>query len=196
MIAWRAWRPAEPRGRRGGRSGRRAVAEPKKVVHTADGPERPDLAAELIRRREIDQKAHVSLIRGDRPSAAQVEWADAVVRHNTEWLETLVAEHGWPGFRLVGVEASHAARMLAQHADRRPELQRYWLTLLAVVVGSGDAEREDLAHLEDRVATYECRAQRHGAQRHAVDGGRFRLTPLTDGRINEYHTAAWSGYTW
>lgn len=118
----------------------------------------------------------------------------AVDAGNTVWLERVVAAYGWPGIGLVGEKAADAAWLLAQHADRRPELQRRWLRLLRVAVAAGDASPRNLAYLEDRVAAQERRPQRHGTQWWGRRGGRLGLAPLEDPRrVNEYRAAVGLG---
>ena len=173
-----------------------------------NAPQRPDLAAELARRQDVDQKARAFAI-GDQPTDAEIDWMRQVDQDNTAWLESAVAEHGWPGFRLVGAQGASSAWLLAQHADRRPELQRCWLTLLEAAVQAGDASHKDLAYLQDRVATHERIPQRHGTQ-WLGSGGKSALAPLADPRrVNEYRAAvgldplndheiaaAWQSYPW
>lgn len=153
--------------------------------------EQPDLAAELIHRAGAGQQARNYFFRGEQPTDAERERVREVDRDNTARLEQIVDQYGWPGHRLVGSEASHAAWLLAQHADRRPELQRNWLPLLRTAVHAGDADPSCLAYLEDRVAMANRRPQRHGTQwRAAHRGGQLRLLPLEDPqRVNEHRAA-------
>lgn len=152
-------------------------------------PQRPDLAEELLRRAEADQQARSFFDQDTRPTDAQIEHCQAVDADNTAWLEAIVTEHGWPGIRLVGEQGAHRAWLLAQHADRRPDLQQSWLALLHAAVEAGDADPGDLAYLEDRVATHQSIPQRHGTQWIGIDG-HSRLAPLADPqRVNEFRAA-------
>lgn len=187
------------------------VSEQKAAMSARQPPQRPDLAAELVRRADIDQQARGFVIRGDEPTEAEVEHLHRVDEDNTAWLEAVVNEHGWPGFCLVGEKGANAAWLLAQHADQRPELQRRWLPLLRAAVEAGDADPSVLAYLDDRVALADRRPQRHGTQRIGLDRDKVHLAPLEDPqRVNEYRQAvglnpltddeinkAWSAYpTW
>ncbi|MFD0537172.1 DUF6624 domain-containing protein [Actinomadura luteofluorescens] len=78
--------------------------------------------------------------------------------------------HGWPGVAAVGPEAAHAAWLLAQHADRRPRLQRTFLEAMRGAVEAGDADRKDLAYLEDRVRVNAGRPQLYGTQYGMTEG--------------------------
>jgi hypothetical protein len=87
--------------------------------------------------------------------------------------------HGWPGIATVGAEAAHAAWVLAQHADRRPQVQRAFLEALRGAVAEGDADRKDLAYLEDRVRVNAGRPQVYGTQYGMTEAG-FGPRPIED----------------
>lgn len=138
------------------------------------------LRDELLRRAERDQRVR-------KPAAARTGqvtilqglrglWTD---RRNTKWLARAVRRHGWPGVAAVGAEAAHAAWLLAQHADRRPHLQRTFLEALRGAVAAGDADRKDLAYLEDRVRVNAGRPQLYGTQ-YGMAGGVFGPRPIED----------------
>lgn len=153
-------------------------------------PQRPDLAAELVRRAEIDQQARGFVFRCDEPTGAEAEHLRRVDEDNTAWLEAVVNAHGWPGVCLVGEKGANAAWLLAQHADQRPELQRRWLPMLRAAVEAGDAEPSLLAYLDDRVALADRRPQQHGTQRIGPNRDEVQLAPLEDPqRVNEYRQA-------
>ena len=77
-------------------------------------------------------------------------------------LRTIVAERGWPGRRMVGDDAAHAAWLVTQHMEAAE--QRRLLPLLEEAVRRGDARAADAALLDDRVRTDEGRPQRYGSQ--------------------------------
>lgn len=135
-----------------------------------------ELANELMRRSDADQAARSAVRRGDRDALARVMQIDD---DNASWLENIVETVGWPGRSQVGDAGSHAAWLLAQHADRRPALQRRCLTLLDEAVASGDASPVDLAHLTDRVLLSSGEEQIYGTQLTARDG-RFAAIRLRD----------------
>ena len=126
-----------------------------------------ELRAELLERASRDQAARRSL-----PSEPDMEqWerlVEPVDRANTARLREIVAEHGWPGHRLVGEEAAHAAWLLAQHAP--PEFQEQCLPLLEDAVAQGDASPADLAYLRDRVLLHRGEPQIYGTQYLIKDG--------------------------
>lgn len=89
-------------------------------------------------------------------------WQDVDQRH-TSVLREIVAEHGWPGHALAGVDGAEAAWLLAQHADLADQQQ--FRPLLATAVRAGDATDKQLAFLDDRLAMREGRRlQRYGTQ--------------------------------
>jgi hypothetical protein len=124
-------------------------------------PLSPDaLRAELLRRAATDQAARAAFA-GGRTEAARLVAMD---EENAQWLETVLDDAGWPGRTRVGDEGAHAAWLIAQHADRRPALQRRCLALLKQAVAAGDASKTDLAYLTDRVLLASGKQQLYGTQ--------------------------------
>jgi hypothetical protein len=98
----------------------------------------------------------------------------------------LIAEHGWPTVSLVGERAAHAAWLLVQHADARPELQERALALMRPLVASGEASGVDVAYLEDRVRVARGDAQLFGTQFGADENGVQRPFAIEDAaRVDE-----------
>jgi hypothetical protein len=132
---------------------------------------RLDLLEELLRRRDADQAARSNLASGapDKRSDAfaRVQQIDA---ENAAWLRNVLTLWRWPGRSLVGDEGSHAAWLLAQHADCDPELQQRGLELLARAVADGEASPGDLAFLTDRVLLASGQTQIYGTQLGMRDG--------------------------
>jgi hypothetical protein len=142
-----------------------------------------DLRAELIARAAADQRARAGLD-PDRPTAEQWEQVAEVDRDNVHWFAPLVAAHGWPGRRTVGVDGAHAAWVIAQHAPAA--YRATWLPKLQAAVRDKDASARDLAYLSDRVATDQERPQRYGTQWLRV-GDMNRLYPLSKpAKVNLY----------
>ncbi|MEV2205066.1 MULTISPECIES: hypothetical protein [unclassified Streptomyces] len=61
-----------------------------------------------------------------------------------------MADHDWPGHRLVGPDAARAAWQLTLHADHEPDLQRAAAQLLRRAAHANDALVQHWAHLHDR----------------------------------------------
>jgi hypothetical protein len=137
------------------------------ALNRARGEALPELRSELAARVAVDQAVQRELgeqIQAGQPVGAAVARRDSVFSANLEWMRVVLAQHGWPGWRLVGNEGSHGAWLLLQHADRDTALQRTALRLLESAVRSGDASASDLAYLTDRVRVAEGRPQVYGTQ--------------------------------
>jgi hypothetical protein len=114
------------------------------------------LRAELLRRVEKDQAARLAEDSG-RYSEVDAE--------NLPWLKELVAERGWPGSSLVGVDGAHAMWLLVQHATGDLAFMRECLDLLTAAVAAGEASITDQAYLTDRVLLlHEGEQQVYGTQ--------------------------------
>jgi hypothetical protein len=129
-----------------------------------------DLRAGLLRRVAPGQEAR----RARDMVAAQRADAD-----NLPWLRQVIAEHGWPGRSDVGDDGSQAAFLLVQHADADPVFQRECLGLLTAAVSQGEASRQHLALLTDRVLVAEGQPQEYGTQLEAR-GGEWAPLPIRD----------------
>jgi hypothetical protein len=132
-----------------------------------DGIVNDALRTELLARAGRDQAARKSLSR-DFDMQQWDQTVEPVDRANTARLREILAEHGWPGNQLVGVEAAHAAWLLAQHAPS--DLQEECLPLLEDAVSRDDASRRDLAYLMDRVLMHRGQPQVYGTQYLEKDG--------------------------
>ena len=123
-----------------------------------------ELRAELLTRREEDQRIRKAGTPGDRLSPQHMEEWRRIDEGNTLWLNDLVDRLGWPGTSLVGEDGSQAAWLFAQHASQHPDLQRKFLGLLRDAVGAGEASPRNLAYLEDRVRVRDGLPQLYGTQ--------------------------------
>ncbi|MDX3075820.1 DUF6624 domain-containing protein [Streptomyces sp. MI02-7b] len=119
-------------------------------------PERPDLGLDLLRCKwRVDEATS--------PGTPAARLA-GVRRENTEILAVIItAGRGWPGHRLVGERAAHAAALIAVET---PDLafQDRVLPLLNEAVRAGDADAKDLALLTDRNFVRHRRPQMFGTQ--------------------------------
>ncbi len=110
----------------------------------------------------------------------------------TERLREILAEHGWPGFDLVGDDGEDAAWTIAQHSDLDPDFQRCALALLEIAVADGQGSPGNLAYLSDRVAVAAGEPQTYGTQVGCGPSGRPKpATPLAEpDRIDELRAEA------
>ena len=96
---------------------------------------------------------------------------EAVHRRNAARLRELLAAHGWPGRSRVGDDGAEAAWLVVQHAIGEPAFQRESLARIREAVARGESPAWQAAMLEDRIAVFEGRPQRHGTQlEHDADG--------------------------
>jgi hypothetical protein len=137
------------------------------------------LRDELLRRAERDQRVREPFDGNKRPTLWRGLFAMWVDRRNTAWLAKVVRLRGWPGAAAFGEDGAHAAWLLAQHADQRPGVQRRFLEAMREAVASGDADRSNLAYLEDRVRVNAGRPQIYGTQYTTTATG-FGPQPIED----------------
>jgi hypothetical protein len=125
------------------------------------------LRTELLARADRDQTARKSLP----PAQRDRQWEQVIApvdRDNTARMRQIVAQYGWPGYALAGVDGAHAAWLLVQHAPAG--FQEECLPLLEDAVAHGDAAPRDLAYLTDRVLMHRGEPQIYGTQYLVVDG--------------------------
>jgi hypothetical protein len=123
----------------------------------------PALRIELLDLRDEDQALRRRIFAGRVGPAEFAELTAQSARHVTR-LKQVLADGRFPGFALVGKEGEEAAFVLAQHADEDRPFQKRYLELAAAAVKAGDANRESVAFLTDRVAVAEGRKQVYGSQ--------------------------------
>jgi hypothetical protein len=128
------------------------------------------LHAELLRRVKRDQAARKAL---------DFQAMQVVDAENLPWLRQVVAERGWPGSSLVGVDGAHAMWLMVQHATDDLPFMRHCLDLLTAAVAAGEASVTDQAFLTDRVLLFEGEQQVYGTQM-ARRGGKWVADNLRD----------------
>jgi hypothetical protein len=139
-----------------------------------------ELRRELAAMADEDQRIRRLATGLDRlPDDLAAEW-ELIDRRNTARFVEIVAEHGWPGRGLVGDDGANAAWLLAQHADRTPDLQRRFLDLLRAAVARNEASAVNLAYLTDRVAVNDGRPQVYGTQLRQNEGTELVPDPIAD----------------
>lgn len=87
-----------------------------------------------------------------------------IIRANTTWLRSVLANIGWFDIRRFGPEASQGAWLIVQHADHDPVWQSQVLVPLAERVKRGDMQANYYAYLVDRVEHNAGRPQVYGTQ--------------------------------
>ena len=147
----------------------RAPAPPPVAVDkppTGAPVEEPALREELLAMLVQDQAVRTGVApAGDprTPDELAAAWDQTDRTHNARMTQVL-AEHGWPGWRLVGSDGAFAAWVLVQHADLDLPLQERGLELMGRAVAAGDADPSDHAYLVDRVRVAKGEPQVYGTQ--------------------------------
>lgn len=107
-------------------------------------------------------------------------WNSEIDEKNTERMKHIIEQYGWPTESLVGPEASSAAWVLTQHADHDLEFQKAALQLLEAAASQGEAQKQDVAFLTDRVRVHSGQSQIFGTQFYADAQGNFCPRPIAD----------------
>jgi uncharacterized protein DUF6624 len=85
-------------------------------------------------------------------------------------LREIIRQYGWPRISLVGFDGASAAWLIAQHAVADAAFQKQCLRLMQAAAKNGEAAKENLAFLIDRVRVEEGKAQLYGTQFRYRDG--------------------------
>jgi hypothetical protein len=149
-----------------------------------------ELRQELLRRRDADQAPRREMRPGSPIDRNLLEQMEATQRDNVEWLKKVIAQNGWPGRSLVGIDGADAAWLIAQHADHDPDFQSECLGHIEKAAAAGQVTPSNVAYLTDRVMLKEKGYQRYGTQfQHGVTGPEPR--PLEDpDRVDELRASA------
>lgn len=159
------------------------------VLASDSSVSRPELRAELLRMRALDQAVRESTFGSDfRLESVGDIWGLAqngvrmarVDGPNTDRLKEIVAEHGWPTRAEVGEDGRSAVFLIVQHADRDVAFQKEALGPMREAYEAGDASGSDLALLTDRVRVAEGRDQLYGSQIYMATGQPAVLRPIED----------------
>jgi hypothetical protein len=127
-------------------------------------------AADLRLRDELARDG--SLFEGYHPRMEQVH------KRNAARLREIVAQHGWPGYSLVGEEAADAAWMIVQHSIGEADFMRAMLDLFRREAARGEIKPKWVAMTEDRVRIFEGRPQLYGTNFDWDAHGVFSTGPI------------------
>lgn len=123
----------------------------------------------LIEMRRRDLAVRAALLAAGELDGGYHPRMEAVHRDNAQRLRAMIATVGWPNETIAGVDGAEAAWLVAQHAIGEPAFMRDCRDLVVVEAQGGRVPRWQHAYLDDRVRTFDGRAQRFGTQ--------FELTP-------------------
>ncbi|MFC6021720.1 DUF6624 domain-containing protein [Plantactinospora solaniradicis] len=119
--------------------------------------EYPQIAAELLAMADADEQMRTRFLIGT------ATWDAEIDRVNTARLKNIIAEIGWPTVSKVGVEASSAAWLLAQHAADDLDFMTCCLGMMKEA-GPGEVKLSNIALLDDRVRIIQGQPQVYGTQ--------------------------------
>ncbi|MEM9001656.1 MAG: DUF6624 domain-containing protein [Bacteroidota bacterium] len=150
----------------------------------------PEISKEIIQMGKKDQKYRMKWRELNTKGEKGTEKYNKVTRKlieidrsNTARMEEIIDEHGWPTYAKVGEEASNAAWLIVQHADRNPFFQEKSLLLLGEEVDRGQINPSNYAYLYDRVQIARGEKQRYGTQsttNHNVNSKTAGFQPIED----------------
>jgi hypothetical protein len=147
----------------------------------ASAVKEPKIREEILARAKKEQELRFALIKpgGFNPTPEEQRKLIEVDTDNRTWLKGIIEKRGWPGKTLVGVDGSHMAWLMIQHADADLPFQKKCLDLLKAAVKQDEAAGVDLAYLTDRVRSAEGKKQLYGTQLDQKDG-KFVPKPVED----------------
>lgn len=150
----------------------------------------PELRAELAQRYAAEQDVRMRLIAKGafspdslaNPSPEVMALMTEMMTtdaNNLAFVETLVAEHGWPTPALIGTDGVDAVFMVIQHSD--PATQERMLPLVEAAYRAGNLPGQSYALLLDRVLVISRgEPQVYGTQAAFGPDGEMVLSPTID----------------
>lgn len=129
------------------------------------------LQQQLIDIQQLDQNQHILARRiaqtyGYNSDTVKKVWKqiEHQNRLNVVQVSAILDKYGWLGADQIGEWATRGIWLVIQHADGDLKAQQKYLPLLRATVKRGQASKEYLALLEDKVAVNEGRKQLYGSQ--------------------------------
>ncbi len=133
-----------------------------------------DLLGELFRMRLLQIVA-----RSDHFALVDMEMIVKLNKKQNTRLKEIIAEFGWPGIRLLGLDGSSAMRKLVHYQTGDLEFQKTCLELLHEAVEKQDAQFRDYAFLLDEILVLENKPQIYGTKWTCKEG-KYTLYPTQD----------------
>ncbi|MGW2863124.1 DUF4135 domain-containing protein [Streptomyces sp. NPDC001205] len=128
------------------------------------------IRARLLRLGRVDAALRAPWAAGGFTDAQLEEKLRRLTDAAADWLDGVITEHGWPGRRLVGPEASAIAGALVQHVEDRTDFQRRCLRLVELAAADGDVPLSEVAYVTDALRLAEGREQVYGTKFRRVAG--------------------------
>jgi len=89
---------------------------------------------------------------------------DSIALSHKKRIKEILDTYGWPGYNLVGEEASNATWIIVQHLNQEIDLQEYALSHLEKAIKNNNANPKTLAFLTDKVRVLNDQPQLYGTQ--------------------------------
>lgn len=98
-------------------------------------------------------------------SRARLEqFQDSVFTTHQKLLSKVFEKYGYPGYDMVGKQASNHFWLMVQHCDKQPKFQQKVLKAMKKEVDRGNAHPQNFAYLTDRVRLNFSQKQVYGTQ--------------------------------
>lgn len=110
------------------------------------------------------KKSIIEMVRIDQKMRKSGQGNPDVDKENTKQVKLIIKKYGWPGKSLVGQKGSDGIWLLVQHADHDLRFQKRCLRLVQDAVEKGEAKKEHVAYLTDRIMVRESKNQLYGTQ--------------------------------
>lgn len=148
-------------------------------IKNIEGKPNPEINKELQKELSIMYEKDQEMRRSGKIDAK-------ISKKHTERMKDILKEYGWPGKSLVDIYGDNAAWLLIQHSDHDVEFQKEALQLLKKAVEKGEARKNNLAYLTDRVRVNSGEPQLFGTQFYTNEKGEFVPRPIEDAEhLNE-----------
>lgn len=138
------------------------------------------LRQELLDLAQEDQQVRTRYSGAYTPPDVLADMARVDLKDQTR-LREIIKQSGWPLISKVSFDGSKSAWLIAQHADNDLAFQKQCLELLRAAAARGEAAKENLAYLTDRVLVGEGKKQIYGTQLGYKDG-KAVLSPVVDAK--------------
>jgi hypothetical protein len=148
----------------------KASNEPLRQELLAMFKEDQELRQKLVEWMQSNPQGGVNKLDKKDGMPAEIKKLQDLDKKNTARLKKIIEQHGWPGYSHVGRDGANAAWLLVQHADHDRPFQKKCLTLMEGAAKKGEASKQNLAYLTDRVLIGEGKKQRYGSQFMQKDG--------------------------
>ena len=133
------------------------------AMHT--GLKQARLAQDLLKAYGLDQSIRLYCMKIREDGQAKIE-GRTIDSTNLIFIKQVVKKYGFPSISMVGKDAYEAAFILCQHADDDLGFQKTVLEQLKKLAATGDANKENIAYLTDRIMVKEKGTQVYGTQFH------------------------------